>query len=310
MAKAIAKASASVPAQKPPQDMPHTVKLLVADPMTATGEASPSEWQLPDNIKVEAALLDEGKRYIESKLKPCGDGAVAEVLAPMMLTTHRRNDEVLSIDQASATLAAELGEYQRLLRHIPRDLLQKAADDHILVNHSKFFPMPAELLALATPELERRKRQQIRIGRLIDAQKAPKPKDATPPWQRQDMNPEERKQWGITRLRELIELKRKRGGIALNGIDALERELAKLEGRTVTITLESLGPELSGNSATAVIEDEHAPQGAVEELSQRDAIAGSGYLDTSWKRPEPPPMPPQPTRPPAKVEELPDEIPT
>lgn len=234
----------------------------------------PVAWEPPTH-KILPELLDQAHKAIEAKLAPAGEKRAAESLYPLLLTQIMPGTEGMSPENVQQFASAKIPEYARLLAKYPVDLLTAACDAHA-TSGSAFFPAVYELTKRCEPELSKRQRQRDRINAIIDASKRPppKPQDVVPPWKRNDLTPAERREWEITRTRELIDMKRKRGGLALNGIEALEHELAKLEGRAMP---EPMPPK-----------PEPAPAQAKE-----------------WKRPEPPPvMPPATSEPP-----LPDEIP-
>lgn len=279
MAREVAtRKSASPQLALPLPSLPQSVALAIADPMaretlSESGERImvPVAWEPPKH-RILPELLDDARKHIEAKLAPAGEARAGECLLPLLLTQIMPGTEGMSPETVQQFASAKVPEYARHLAKYPVDLLTAACDAHA-TSGSKFFPAVFELTSRCEPELTKRQRQRDRINAIIDASNRPaKPQDEVPPWKRQDLSPEERREWEIKRTRELIEMKRKRGGMALNGIERLEAELAKLEGRTVTITPESLGPGLTGNSANAVI---------VDELEAKPPQA------KEWKRPAP-----------------------
>lgn len=220
--------AAAAPAPAPPT-LPTSVALVLKDPIDhQTGATNPSLWA-PPRWPIPNDQLEQARAAIEHMLKPIGAAGVKAALVPLMLTQQLENlDNLPAGFEPAAYLHQKSAEYERHLAHFPFDILRGACDAH--ARASKFFPAVAELIAHAGPALELRQRQRDRIGVLITASNpARKAAEEVPAWKRHDLTADERKQWAITRTRELIEMKQKRGMI--DGIERLERELAQLEGR-------------------------------------------------------------------------------
>ncbi len=77
------------------------------------------------------------------------------------------NTEGMGDQTQQSFFAAKVGEYSRLMSHMPVDIIRDACDAH--VKRSKFFPAIAELMEFAEPALGHRQRQATRIEWLIKA---------------------------------------------------------------------------------------------------------------------------------------------
>lgn len=215
----------NLPAVVPPTAMPTTLRLVL--------DNWPSEG-LPET-KILPEHLDQGRRFVEARLRPCGDEAVAHHLGPLWLCTARPNDESLTMEQRGAILAEELATYQRLLRDLPSDLLERACDEH--ARRSKWFPKPAELREIAEAEFTKRQDWLRRIVQLQEEAKKPARAKVFQP------EPEE------VRLIAAIERWRKLGadvvmGVNLkrNAVDA-EKRLAEIHNRAVEAWALEVAPE-------------------------------------------------------------------
>lgn len=219
----------------------------------------PGEWRLPDH-RILPEVMREAEQAIEHMLKPAGVAGVKKVFVPLMLSGLRMPATEGMEDKTMATFLAEQGEvYERHLKEIPLDILEKAADE--CARSSPHFPAVADFWTHARPELEKRQRYGLRIKRLADAQKreaegkpafTPEPDEVV--W-RGDV--ERFHKFGKGLLHDRLRTR---------AIES-ERKLAELEGREPNleqfgkepahiITPAKIGPELTGRSATTLIVDE------------------------------------------------------
>ncbi len=150
-------------------------------------ELAPGTWRPPEH-RILPEILDQARAFITAKLMPAGASGVAKAITPLLLTTvqptlavmHDPDDDEETINRKQqAYLTAQMAEFQRLMAHVPADIISKACDAHAM--ESKFFPAIAELMKHARPALELRKQQAHRIERLIAAANAPNPREAFKP---------------------------------------------------------------------------------------------------------------------------------
>jgi hypothetical protein len=161
------------------------VALVVKDPpmrQTPEGTLAPSTWQ-PPTMMPDREQLNEARAYLELALKPAGVEGVRKALMPLFLTMQIPNTEAMSDNTQQAYFSARAAEYERLLAHVPVDILKTACDAH--VRTEKFFPAISELLKHADPLLEQRKAQQHRVGRMIEARAQGGKKPASPKFERE-----------------------------------------------------------------------------------------------------------------------------
>lgn len=179
----------------------------------------PGTWRPPGH-RIMPELIEQARAFLEERLKPGGEPGVRKALAALMLTTIPPATEGMSDETMAGFMAAKASEYQRLLADVPADLLERAADK--CARESEFFPTVAGLLKHVTPELEKRRRQRDRLGRLLEAANKPATKPAPPPFVAEPRD---------VILGTLIKAARARG--QMDKAMRYERELAEFLGREV-----------------------------------------------------------------------------
>ena len=219
-------ATATLP-DKPPS-LPASVAMAVADPPEVEVERDgrlvrvPGTWRPPQH-RILPELLDEASRTISALLMPAGEAGVRRVITAMMFAGLRMPvTDGMDESTMQAFLAEQGATFQRHLKDIPYDILDKAAD--ACVRDSPIFPAVADFFRHAKPELEKRRQQCERINRLRALKDSPKQEEAFVP------EPED------VRLRGIVAryLKHRESflgpGLAKNAI-ASERRLAEIEKR-------------------------------------------------------------------------------
>lgn len=127
-------------------------------------------------------MLAAAKVAIDHMLKPAGAAGVAEALMPMLMTQAIPNlSQLPEKIAADRWLSATVDEYARHLGGYPVDILKASCDAHVR-SGNEFFPKVFEITRRATPALELRKREQWRIGQLIEATNRPKQKPTAEPF--------------------------------------------------------------------------------------------------------------------------------
>lgn len=182
------------------------------------------DWQAPSH-RILPERLDEARRWLEARIVPCGEAGVGKALMPLLMTTQMPNTDGMSEETLQAFGVAKMAEYGRLLRDVPADILEAAAD--ACAKASPFFPAVADIFKHANPLIEKRQRQLHRVNELIRRQNAPAEAPAFKP------EPEE------VRLRAEIARWRRVGADVVMGVNlkrnaiAAEKRLAEIENRVV-----------------------------------------------------------------------------
>lgn len=148
----------------PLTSLPPSVAMVVKDATGPDGTPMASGWQAP-TFSIPLESLEQARRAMEHMLKPAGDEGLRQALFPLLLSTVMPNTEGMSDETQQSFFAAKVGEYSRLMAHLPPDIIREACDAH--VKRSKFFPAIAELMEFAEPALGHRQRQARRIEWLI-----------------------------------------------------------------------------------------------------------------------------------------------
>lgn len=173
---AITKAAARETSAPAPQQLPHSVALVLKDPppVEVEGELKPVAWRLPTMMPTKEQL-EESRAFFAHALKPVG-GAMRAALLPYMTIFEIPNLlEGMTEAQELAWFNARFTEYERLIGHLPLDILKSSVDAHVMTG-SKFFPAIFEIMQHAGPELEKRKRGAERVGYMLEHLGKPKPK--------------------------------------------------------------------------------------------------------------------------------------